>query len=115
MKKTESRRSVRLADQLMREIALMVTEELQDPRLNLVSISGVRLNADMSIAEVLYTVSGDEARRAEVQAALEHAKGYLRTRLGKILKLRYLPDLRFKFDEFLEDMVYGHPGPESRS
>jgi ribosome-binding factor A len=113
MKKAESRRSVRLADQFMREIALMVTEELQDPRLNLVTISGVRLNVDMSIAEVLYTVSGDEARRKEVQAALDHAKGFIRTRLGKILKLRYLPDLRFRFDEYLEDMVYGHPGPDA--
>lgn len=91
----------------------MLVEEIADPRLSLVTISGARLNADMSIAEVFYTVYGDDARLRDVEAALEHAKGFLRSRLGKRLRLRYLPDLRFRRDEFLETMVYGkHPGED---
>ncbi len=91
----------------MRELAELLTEEIQDPRLELVTISGVAMNADMSIARVMYTLSGDEERLAEAAKAFEQAKGFLRTSLGKRLRLRYLPELRFARDEFLEDMVYG--------
>ena len=64
MKRPASRRSTRLADQITRELATALVEEVRDPRLELVTISGVALNADMSIARVYYTLSGDEARLA---------------------------------------------------
>lgn len=108
MKVSESRRSARLADQIMRETATLLLTEVQDPRLELVTVSGARLNADMSIVMVFYTVSGDEARRKEVQEALERAAPFLRGQVGRALKLRRAPEMRFKFDEFLEGMVYGH-------
>lgn len=92
----------------MREVATLLVEEMKDPRLELVTISGARLNADLSLVEVLYTVSGDQERRKEVQAALDHAAGFVRGRLGKALDLRRTPSVRFVFDEFLESQVYGH-------
>ncbi|WP_045223084.1 30S ribosome-binding factor RbfA [Desulfonatronum thioautotrophicum] len=101
-----SRRSVRLADIIQRELALMLQEEIQDPRLELVTISGVRLNTDLSIAKVLYTCTDDPIRLEEIALALNKAKGYLRTLLGKRLNLRSTPELRFERDIFLEDMVY---------
>lgn len=109
MKQGGSRRSNRLGDQIMRELAELLVEEVRDPRLELVSISGVAMNADMSIARVMYTLSGDEKRLADAAKAFEQAKGFLRSSLGKRLRLRYLPDLRFARDEFLEEMVYAHP------
>lgn len=110
MKASGSRRSIRLGDLILRELANMLLEEVADPRLEMVSLTGVKLNADMSIALVTFSVGGGEARRAEVLEGLNKAKGYLRSGLGRRLQLRSLPDLRFAHDDFLEDMVYGKPG-----
>lgn len=111
MKTSSSRRSIRLSDQIQQEIGILLLEDIQDPRLELVTISGVRMNRDLKIAEVLYTMSGGPEREAEVQTALEHAAGFLRSSLGRRLELRYIPQLRFTRDQFLEDMIYGKPGP----
>ncbi|WP_419787593.1 30S ribosome-binding factor RbfA [Pseudodesulfovibrio sp.] len=108
MKASNSRRAVRMGDQIMREIGTLLVQEAQDPRLQLVTISGVRMNANLRIAEIFYTVSGDDKHRAEVHDGLLKATGFLRSRLGRILKLQFVPELRFVFDELLEDMVYGH-------
>ena len=67
------------------------------------------MNANLRIAEIFYTVSGDEEHRREVQQGLERASGFLRSKLGRRLKLQYTPELRFIFDDFLEDVVYGKP------
>ncbi|MFH1914269.1 MAG: 30S ribosome-binding factor RbfA [Pseudomonadota bacterium] len=109
MKASSSRRAVRMGDQIMREVAILLVEEAQDPRLNLVTLSGVRMNANLRIAELFYTVSGDADHRREVQAGLEKATGFLRSNVGKRLKLQFNPELRFTFDEFLEDVVYARP------
>jgi ribosome-binding factor A len=107
MKASSSRRAVRMGDQIMREVATLLVEEAADPRLQLVTLSGVRMNANLRIAEIFYTVSGDAEHRKEVQSGLDKATGFLRSRLGRILKLQFTPELRFQFDEFLEDVVYG--------
>ncbi|MDD4730663.1 MAG: 30S ribosome-binding factor RbfA [Desulfovibrio sp.] len=114
MKTTSSRRSIRLADQIQREIGSLLLEDIQDPRLEMVTISGVRMNRDLRIAEVLYTMSGGDERESEVQEALEHAAGFLRSNLGRRLKLKFIPELRFARDTFLEDMVYAQSGQQDR-
>lgn len=110
MKSSGSRRSIRLADLILRELANMLLEEVADPRLTLVSLTGVKLNADISIALVSFTVGGGPERRQEALDGLNKAKGFLRSGLAKRLNLRALPDLRFAHDDFLEDMVYAKPG-----
>jgi len=107
MKASSSRRAVSMGNQVMREVATLLVEEAQDPRLQLVTLSGVRMNANLRIAEIFYTVSGDAEHRKEVQDGLEKASGFLRSRLGRNLKLQFTPELRFIFDDFLEDVVYG--------
>jgi len=96
-----------MGDQIMREVGTLLVEEAADPRLQLVTLSGVRMNANLRIAEIFYTVSGDAEHRKEVQTGLEKATGFLRSRLGRNLKLQFTPELRFVFDDFLEDIVYG--------
>jgi ribosome-binding factor A len=109
MKRTTSLRSTRLADQILREMATALVEDIRDPRLELVTISGVALNSDLSVALVSYTLGGDEARFAAAAKAFEQSKGFLRTLLGKRLRMKFVPDLRFARDTYLEEMVYGHP------
>jgi ribosome-binding factor A len=114
VKTASSRRSIRLADQILRELATMLLEEVADPRLELVSLTGCKLNADVSIALVSFTVGGGPERRQTALAGLNKAKGFLRSGLARRLNMRSLPELRFAFDDFLEDMVYAKPGHEDR-
>lgn len=109
MKLTQSRHATRLADQIVRILATALIEDVRDPRLELVTITGVALNADLSVARVSYTLSGDEARLAAAAAGLAQAKGFLRTLLGQRLRMKFVPDLRFVRDTYLEDVVYGRP------
>lgn len=104
MRASTTRRSSRMADEIMRELGRIIVEESQDPRLEFLTITGVRLNKDFSIAEILYTHF--QGQSAELQKSLKKAKGFLRSNLGKNLKLRYVPELRFTWDSFVEEMVY---------
>ncbi len=108
MQRSTSRRATKMADQLMRELSSIMIEESQDPRLELVSITGVRLNRDFSIAEVLYThIKGRDAI-PELEKGFAKATGFLRSRLGQRLKMRRIPELRYTWDDVLEEMVYDH-------
>lgn len=113
MKRTDSIRSQRLADQIMRELAEILARDMSDPRLEGLSISGVRLNPNLRVAEVLYTLAPDPARRKNAAKCLAQAGGRLRALLGERLEMRQMPELRFVLDSFLEDVVYAGPSGDS--
>ena len=94
-------RSVRVADQIQREIALLVVHEVADPRVGDVTVSGVDLSPDMSHARVLVTPRRDTDGRASVDA-LNRAAGFLRSRLGRRVRMRRVPRLVFEHDRTLE-------------
>jgi len=106
MQHSGSRRSHKMGDQIMREVSEMLTQEISDPRLAMITVSGTRMNKDLSIAEVLYSAPAGSDLTA-VQAGLEKAGPFMRGRLAKRLKSKFIPRLVFRHDEFLEDMVYG--------
>ena len=106
MQRTTSRRATRMADQIMRELSRIIVEESQDPRLEMVSITGVRMNRDFSVAEVLYTHIKGREYQPQLDKAFIQASGFFRTALGRRLNMRRIPTLRFSWDEFLEEMVY---------
>ena len=114
MQRSNSRRAVQMGDQIMQVLASLLIEEVEDPTLRLVTITGVRLNRDFSIAEVLYTHIRGRSAEPEITKALFRAKGFLRSRLSKELNLRGIPELRFQWDTFLEDMVYDAPPEPNR-
>lgn len=94
-------RQDRVKEQIMRELAELVRKGLKDPRAGFITINEVDVTRDYSHATVYYTVLDDAARKI-TEDALEHAKGYLRTELGKRIKLFRIPELHFKYDESLE-------------
>ncbi len=106
MQKAQSRRAFQKADQIARELGRILTEEVADPRLELVTITGARMNTDMSIVEVMYTHIEGKAKQAEIEQGFKQATGFFRTQLGSRLRLRGIPQLRFVWDDFLENMVY---------
>ncbi|WP_291320950.1 30S ribosome-binding factor RbfA [Desulfonatronospira sp.] len=104
MQPATSRRATRMADSIMRELGRIIVLEAQDPRLHLVTITGVLMNKDLSIARVMYThIHGPSP---ELEKALHSARGFLRSTLGQNLKMRYVPELRFEWDVYLQEMVY---------
>ena len=84
-------------------IARMLIEEVADPRIDLVTVTGVDMSPDLRHANVFFAVHGDEARVAAAMSGLESAKGHLRTLLGNSLSLRHVPQLHFRLDPAIDE------------
>lgn len=82
----------------VRELVASLVREIKDPRLGMVTVTDARITGDLREATVYYTVLGDPAEQASTAAALESAKGMLRTRVGHALGLRHSPSLAFVLD-----------------
>ena len=96
----EFKRTSRVGDFLKQELAGLIQLEVRDPRVGMVSVTGVEVSRDLSHATVYITVLGkdSEAEAAESIAALNHAAGFLRSQVAKISNARTTPKLRFVFD-----------------
>jgi ribosome-binding factor A len=96
-------RTERAADKLREEIVQIVGFELEDPRLTMVTVTDVRMAADMRSARVYVTVAGDEAEHKAALRALRHAAPYVRKQLGLSLNLPRIPELHFVRDRVEEE------------
>jgi ribosome-binding factor A len=97
-------RPERVARQVLQEVSDLAERELSDPRLALVTFTGARMSPDLRVAWIYYSCmpgQGEDAR-LECERALEHAAGMLKRQVGRRLRLRYVPDLRFRYDDSLE-------------
>ncbi len=94
-------RALRVAEQVRREIADLLCNGVKDPRVGMVTISDVEVSRDLKHAKVYFTVLGDQEFIDSSQAGLNSAVGFLRHELGKRLKVRTVPDLRFIYDHSL--------------
>ena len=97
----EYSRSERVADQIQREVAEIITHELDDPRIGRVTVSGSSLSKDLSNATIYITLPADGDVERTL-AGLNRACAYVRRRLGERVRMRYLPRLRFAHDVTLE-------------
>lgn len=95
-------RSRRIADRVQVVVAQMLERRLKDPRLGFVTITDVRVTGDNQNASVFYTVLGEQDDLAGTAAALESAKGMIRSELGKQLGMRHVPTLEFIADALPE-------------
>ncbi|RQO73331.1 30S ribosome-binding factor RbfA [Aquitalea sp. FJL05] len=91
-------RSDRIAEQIQRELAELVRTGLKDPRVGWITITAVQVTRDYSHAKVFYTVM-DEKTREVSQEALDHSAGFLRSELGRSIKMFTTPQLHFVYDE----------------
>ena len=97
-----STRTSRIADQIQREVAELVRTEVRDPRVGLVTLTGVELSRDQSHAKVFFTVLGPATAIEEAQEGLDRAAGFLRSQLSHRLSTRKVPELHFAYDESVE-------------
>lgn len=88
----------RNAERVRELVATLVRTQIKDPRLGMITITDARITADLRDATVFYTVLGDAAAQTGTAAALDSAKGLLRSTVGKALGLRHSPTLTFVHD-----------------
>lgn len=97
-----TQRQERVNELVREELSRIIQFGMKDPRLGLVSLTGVRVTADLRQARVYVSVYGDQAAQEQALAALTGAAGFLRRELGKAIRLRHLPELEFELDHSLE-------------
>ena len=96
----DHRRSERVAEGIREEVATFLAEDAKDPRIvGLVTVTGVEVTRDLRHAKVFVSIMGsDDERRATLQG-LESAAGHLRSRIGRVLRLRVAPEVTFRYDD----------------
>lgn len=98
----------RIGDQMQRDLSVLIQQEVKDPRLGMVTINAVKVSRDLSYADIYFTCMafGDNAeadqQRADQEAVLNKASGFLRSMLAQEIQLRVMPQLRFHYDTVLE-------------
>ncbi|MFK8054452.1 MAG: 30S ribosome-binding factor RbfA [Woeseiaceae bacterium] len=95
----EFTRSSRLSGQVQRVLNELLRFEIKDPRLNGVTVSAIDLSRDLSVARIYYATLDPDADPAPALQALQKASGFLRGRLGREIKVRHVPELRFAHDD----------------
>ncbi|HLJ67981.1 MAG TPA: 30S ribosome-binding factor RbfA [Chloroflexota bacterium] len=96
------RRQQRVAEEIQRRASQFIREELKDPRLGFLTITGVDVNADLTHATIYVSVLGDESEQAGTMTALRSAKGLIKRDIGDWLRIRTVPEIAFKQDLSIE-------------
>ena len=92
----------RISEQIRRELAELIRTELKDPRVGMISITGVEVSADYAHAKVFFSSMSGREYLDSVLAGLQKAAGFLRRELGRRITIHSTPQLHFVFDESLE-------------
>ena len=103
------RRTERISSEVKKELSKILRDDLNDPRLNddvMVSITDVEVTNDLSYANCYISILGDNKKKDDVLQALNQAKGVIKSLIGERMRLRSMPEFRFKFDESIQRGAY---------
>ncbi|CAJ1002481.1 MULTISPECIES: 30S ribosome-binding factor RbfA [Bacillales] len=95
-------RMSRVGEEIKKELSVLLQRGLKDPRIGFVTVTDVEVTSDLQLAKVFVSIFGDDEQRKASLAGLQKAKGYLRTEIGRRVKLRHVPDFVFKLDESID-------------
>jgi ribosome-binding factor A len=101
----QTKRSDKVGDLLKKEISLIISSEIKDPRLQNINITAVKVSDDIGIATVFYTIIGESIQKTQSNIdskILEKLSGMIRSNLAKKIKIRRIPKIKFRFDESIE-------------
>ena len=101
----QTKRSDKLSDLLKKEISLIISSKIKDPRLQNINITAVKVTDDIGIATVFYTLIGESIQKTQSNIdskILEKLSGMIRSNLAKKIKIRRIPKIKFRFDESIE-------------
>ncbi|GAC1326341.1 MAG: 30S ribosome-binding factor RbfA [Chloroflexota bacterium] len=96
------RRQQRVAEEIQRRASQFIREELKDPRLGFLTITGVDVNGDLTQATVHVSVLGTEEEQVDTMRALRSARGLIKRDIGDWLQIRTTPNINFKLDTSIE-------------
>src|SRR5690606_36478706 len=101
-------RTQRVADQMQRELALLIQREVRDHRVGMITVTAPEVSRDLAHAKVFISLMGDAGAEdiAENLEALKDASGFLRVQLGRVMKLRTISHLHFFYDESVRRGVH---------
>ena len=95
-------RARRVSEEIKKETAKIIRDEVKDPQVGFVTITSVDLSGDLSVAKIYFSVLGEEDAAEESRKALERAKGFIRREIGHRIKLRHVPEIHFLYDRSIE-------------
>jgi len=98
----QGKRTERVSSLLQMELSKLILERIKDPRLGFVTVTHVKITADLKSAVVFLSVLGEKKKKEETFKVLQRAAGFLQHEVGIALKLRYTPKLRFELDDSLD-------------
>jgi len=99
---TNIKRADRVAGLIMAEVSDILLKQIRDPRVNLVTITRVKVTEDLRLARIFFVEMGKDTCDPQAKTGLDRATGFLKRELGKRLRLRYIPDIMFMVDESFE-------------
>jgi ribosome-binding factor A len=94
-----SHRVERVAEQIREEVSQILSTEVSDPGIGLVTVTRVKVTADLSLARIYWTIMGDAKQRKDTAKALDRAAAYVRHLLSGRMSLRRSPEVKFQFDQ----------------
>ncbi len=96
------KRSDKVAEAVHEFVCGLLIKGLKDPRIGFVTVTGVKLTEDLRLATVYFSVVGTEDEKKSSERALNSAKGFIRKEMGRSLRLRYVPDIIFRYDDSMD-------------
>ena len=94
-----SRRMERLAEAIKQEVSKIILYELKDPRISFITVTKAEVTPDLKRAKIYISILGDDVTQKKTLKGLENAKGFIQTKVGSCLQIRYTPFLTFCLDE----------------
>lgn len=98
-----SLRPSRVAEEIKKEVSIIIPREIKDPRVGFVTVTGVEVTNDLSYAKIFVSVLGGSEEEERTLGALNNAKGLVRSEIGKRIRLRVTPEITFVVDKSLEN------------
>lgn len=92
----------RVGEQIKKEMSDIIQNELKDPRIGFVTVTSVEASGDLQHAKIFISVLGPEEQRQETLQALEKAKGFIRSEIGRRIRLRLTPEISFHLDTSID-------------
>ena len=99
----DRRRLKKYADTIKRAVSEILEFKVTDPRKGFITVTKVKMSPDLRLASIYYTVMGDGKQRETTAKVLKHSKAFIKNELKPAIASRWLPDLRFFYDDTLEN------------
>jgi ribosome-binding factor A len=95
-------RTEKVQEFIKQELSKIILTELKDPRIGFITVTKVDVTGDLRSAKAFISLMGNDEEKAATWQALQHALGYMRSEIGKRIRLRFTPELSLHIDESLE-------------